>query len=176
MCHRHHSPRRSHAKAKNEDGSQASSVSRSRSAQLTCLLLKLCSIIKFSSVTLFRNSSSIFWVDLTVQITKMYFSYQSHKTWHNQSLCLIFKILLLYSVTVSLALFHRFFELFEKHGGYKSGKLKLKKPKQLQVRHLFSLTFRRELTFPLWIPRQICFVKQFKFQVSDLNCICFILF
>lgn len=27
----------------------------------------------------------------------------------------------------------RFFELFEKYGGYKSGKLKLKKPKQLQV-------------------------------------------
>lgn len=29
--------------------------------------------------------------------------------------------------------FFRFFELFEKYGGYKSGKLKLKKPKQLQV-------------------------------------------
>lgn len=31
---------------------------------------------------------------------------------------------------------HRFFELFEKYGGYKSGKLKLKKPKQLQVNSL----------------------------------------
>ena len=28
--------------------------------------------------------------------------------------------------------FARFFELFEKYGGYKSGHLKLKKPKQLQ--------------------------------------------
>lgn len=27
----------------------------------------------------------------------------------------------------------RFFDLFEKYGGYKTGKLKLKKPKQLQV-------------------------------------------
>lgn len=26
----------------------------------------------------------------------------------------------------------RFFELFERHGGYKTGQLKLKKPKQLQ--------------------------------------------
>lgn len=43
------------------------------------------------------------------------------------------------SVTVSLHLcftlfvLDRFFELFDKYGGYKSGKLKLKKPKQLQV-------------------------------------------
>lgn len=29
--------------------------------------------------------------------------------------------------------FNRFFELFKKYGGYKTGKLKLKKPKQLQV-------------------------------------------
>lgn len=29
--------------------------------------------------------------------------------------------------------FFRFFDLFEKYGGYKTGKLKLKKPKQLQV-------------------------------------------
>lgn len=35
---------------------------------------------------------------------------------------------------VILFVLHRFFELFEKYGGYKSGKLKLKKPKQLQVR------------------------------------------
>lgn len=28
----------------------------------------------------------------------------------------------------------RFFDLFEKYGGYKTGKLKLKKPKQLQVK------------------------------------------
>lgn len=41
-----------------------------------------------------------------------------------------------------LFVFHRFFELFEKHGGYKSGKLKLKKPKQLQVSETgFSLFF-----------------------------------
>lgn len=31
---------------------------------------------------------------------------------------------------------HRFFELFDKYGGYRSGKLKLKKPKQLQVETL----------------------------------------
>lgn len=30
--------------------------------------------------------------------------------------------------------FFRFFSLFEKHGGYKTGKLKLKRPEQLQVR------------------------------------------
>lgn len=30
--------------------------------------------------------------------------------------------------------FFRFFALFEKHGGYKTGKLKLKRPEQLQVR------------------------------------------
>lgn len=35
--------------------------------------------------------------------------------------------------TRSLCLF-RFFELFEKYDGYKTGKLKLKKPEQLQVR------------------------------------------
>lgn len=29
--------------------------------------------------------------------------------------------------------FLRFFQLFDKYGGYKTGKLKLKKPKQLQV-------------------------------------------
>ena len=29
-------------------------------------------------------------------------------------------------------LFSRFFQLFEKYGGYKAGHLKLKKPKQLQ--------------------------------------------
>lgn len=34
---------------------------------------------------------------------------------------------------LTFLLFHRFFDLFEKYGGYKSGKLKLKKPKQLQV-------------------------------------------
>jgi hypothetical protein len=28
----------------------------------------------------------------------------------------------------------RFFELFEKYAGYKTGKLKLKKPRQLQVK------------------------------------------
>lgn len=33
----------------------------------------------------------------------------------------------------ALFIFNRFFELFEKFGGYKTGKLKLKKPKQLQV-------------------------------------------
>lgn len=31
------------------------------------------------------------------------------------------------------SLSNRFFDLFEKYGGYKTGKLKLKKPKQLQV-------------------------------------------
>lgn len=37
---------------------------------------------------------------------------------------------------------HRFFDLFEKYGGYKSGKLKLKKPKQLQVKEVsFNITF-----------------------------------
>lgn len=37
---------------------------------------------------------------------------------------------------------HRFFDLFEKYGGYKSGKLKLKKPKQLQVKEVsLNITF-----------------------------------
>lgn len=37
---------------------------------------------------------------------------------------------------------HRFFDLFEKYGGYKSGKLKLKKPKQLQVTEVsLNITF-----------------------------------
>ena len=31
-----------------------------------------------------------------------------------------------------LILVHRFFELFEKYGGFKNGHLKLKQPKQLQ--------------------------------------------
>lgn len=43
----------------------------------------------------------------------------------------------------NLFLLDRFFDLFEKYGGYKSGKLKLKKPKQLQVRLIltFSLSY-----------------------------------
>lgn len=40
----------------------------------------------------------------------------------------------------------RFFELFEKYGGFKSGKLKLKKPKQLQVED-----FCLFLTIPLFV-------------------------
>lgn len=41
----------------------------------------------------------------------------------------------------------RFFELFEKYGGYKSGKLKLKKPKQLQVSEVdFNVSI---LLFPM---------------------------
>lgn len=49
-----------------------------------------------------------------------------------------------------LLILHRFFELFEKYGGYKSGKLKLKKPKQLQVSEIdFNLS---TLLFPtLWL-------------------------
>lgn len=47
--------------------------------------------------------------------------------------------------TVSHLIFllsHRFFDLFEKYGGYKSGKLKLKKPKQLQVKEVsLNITF-----------------------------------
>lgn len=35
----------------------------------------------------------------------------------------------------------RFFDLFEKYGGYKTGKLKLKKPKQLQVTLLRRVAF-----------------------------------
>lgn len=36
--------------------------------------------------------------------------------------------------TVNVIFFmYRFFELFEHHDGYKTGKLKLKKPEQLQV-------------------------------------------
>lgn len=38
------------------------------------------------------------------------------------------------SRVLKLEVVRRFFELFDKYGGYKSGKLKLKKPKQLQVR------------------------------------------
>ena len=38
------------------------------------------------------------------------------------------------SFIVVYLVFCRFFDLFEKCEGYKSGKLKLKKPKQLQVR------------------------------------------
>lgn len=34
----------------------------------------------------------------------------------------------------ALCCLFRFFELFEKYDGYKTGKLKLKKPEQLQVR------------------------------------------
>lgn len=37
-------------------------------------------------------------------------------------------------LTLLLLLSFRFFELFEKYEGYKTGKLKLKKPEQLQVR------------------------------------------
>lgn len=36
-------------------------------------------------------------------------------------------------MSLNTAVVRRFFELFEKYGGFKSGKLKLKKPKQLQV-------------------------------------------
>lgn len=35
--------------------------------------------------------------------------------------------------TEAFPYFFRFFSLFEKHGGYKTGKLKLKRPEQLQV-------------------------------------------
>lgn len=38
--------------------------------------------------------------------------------------------------SLNAAVVRRFFELFEKYGGFKSGKLKLKKPKQLQVEDL----------------------------------------
>lgn len=38
--------------------------------------------------------------------------------------------------------FCRFFEIFEKYGGYKTGKLKLKKPKQLQVTISCFFVFR----------------------------------
>ena len=37
-----------------------------------------------------------------------------------------------YNYGTWLSLFYRFFQLFEKYGGYKAGHLKLKKPKQLQ--------------------------------------------
>lgn len=40
--------------------------------------------------------------------------------------------------TFTLIISFRFFDLFEKYEGYKSGKLKLKKPKQLQVKINFS--------------------------------------
>ena len=36
------------------------------------------------------------------------------------------------NVCVFICLLYRFFELFEKYGGFKSGQLKLKRPKQLQ--------------------------------------------
>lgn len=48
--------------------------------------------------------------------------YWIHRDTHAEGFVLVFFFLPL-----------RFFELFEKYGGYKTGKLKLKKPKQLQV-------------------------------------------
>lgn len=47
------------------------------------------------------------------------------------------KPLLYMSFLISHVVSFRFFDLFEKCEGYKSGKLKLKKPKQLQVKKLF---------------------------------------
>lgn len=42
-------------------------------------------------------------------------------------------VLITYNMPLYLSFLFRFFDLFEKYGGYKTGKLKLKKPKQLQV-------------------------------------------
>lgn len=57
-------------------------------------------------------------------------------------------VLITYNMPLYLSFLFRFFDLFEKYGGYKTGKLKLKKPKQLQVtvtggliRHLLSACF-----------------------------------
>ena len=46
-------------------------------------------------------------------------------------------------MTIELIILARFFDLFEKYGGFKKGQLKLKKPEQLQevldiVRHLLA--------------------------------------
>lgn len=43
------------------------------------------------------------------------------------------KVLTVSLHTEAFPYFFRFFSLFEKHGGYKTGKLKLKRPEQLQV-------------------------------------------
>lgn len=43
--------------------------------------------------------------------------------------------------SLSLFFFARFFDLFEKCDGYKSGKLKLKKPKQLQASFVVVICF-----------------------------------
>lgn len=100
MRHRHHSPRRPHAKAEDEDGGQTSSVSGS-----FCLGMFCCSHARMQPgpawLVCFRASGA--------------------------RSC---------SSSALPALLHSFFDLFEKYGGYKSGKLKLKKPKQLQVENL----------------------------------------
>lgn len=44
------------------------------------------------------------------------------------------KVLSVSALSEDSPYFFRFFSLFEKHGGYKTGKLKLKRPEQLQVR------------------------------------------
>lgn len=49
----------------------------------------------------------------------------------------------------------RFFELFDKYGGYKTGKLKLKKPKQLQVSDKKTI-----LLFTKSNKRSFCEVKE----------------
>lgn len=59
------------------------------------------------------------------------------------------------SSSVILLFFHRFFELFEKYGGYKSGKLKLKKPKQLQVCDIFFFP-----TVLLFLPVSFCILQR----------------
>lgn len=55
----------------------------------------------------------------------------------------------------------RFFELFEKYGGYKSGKLKLKKPKQLQVglfwsTHLIYFYDKWKPFYTMFVSEQAC--------------------
>lgn len=58
-----------------------------------------------------------------------------HLKWlsHRGRVKVVSMIELFFLLVMSDSISLRFFELFEKYGGYKSGKLKLKKPKQLQV-------------------------------------------
>lgn len=58
-----------------------------------------------------------------------------HLKWlsHRGRVKVVSMIEVFYLLFMSDSIYLRFFELFEKYGGYKSGKIKLKKPKQLQV-------------------------------------------
>uniref|UniRef100_A0AAZ3QLA4 Inositol hexakisphosphate and diphosphoinositol-pentakisphosphate kinase n=1 Tax=Oncorhynchus tshawytscha TaxID=74940 RepID=A0AAZ3QLA4_ONCTS len=58
-----------------------------------------------------------------------------------------------------------FFELFDKYGGYKTGKLKLKKPKQLQE----VLDIARQLLLELGDGREDCEIEEKKSKLEQLK-------